>query len=149
MKFGRRKNTVTLVVAGLCFFSQAVFAVLFEPGVGVGLEYTDNATLVNENQVNDLITAGYVGARVSENEGALTYNATASFNNHSYTQDTYPDQRYFNLGASADWAMIKDRFNWFLRNSFNQRTVIALNSNTPDNLQDSNIFSFGAAWFVD
>ena len=144
MNFGRQKNTVTLVAVGLCFFSQVVFAVLFEPGVGVGLEYTDNATLVNENKVNDLITVAYVGARLSENEGALTYDATASFNNTSYTQDTFPDQRYFNLGASADWEMIKERFNWFLSDYFSQRTVVALNSNTPDNLQNDNAFTFGA-----
>ncbi len=119
-------------------------AVLFEPGVGIGVEYTDNATLVNEDKVNDLITVGYVGARLSENEGALTYDATTSFNNQSYTQDTFPDQHYFNLGASADWAMIKDRFNWFLSDYFSQRTVNTLNSNTPDNLQDTNVFTFGA-----
>jgi hypothetical protein len=135
MTFGRRKNTVTLVAVGLCFFSQVVRAVFFEPGVGVGLEYTDNATLVDEDKVNDLITVGYVGARLSEDEGALTYDAAASFNNTSYTQDTFPDKRYFNLGAHADWAMIKDRFNWFLSDSFSQRSVVALNSNTPDNLR--------------
>ena len=95
MNFGRRKNTVTFIAAGLFFFSPGVFAVLFEPGVGLGVEYTDNATLVNEDKVNDLITVGYVGARLSENEGALKYDATASSNNTSYTQDTFPDQRYF------------------------------------------------------
>ena len=99
---------------------------------------------MNENKVNDLITVGYVGARLSENEGALTYDATTLFNNQSYTQDTFPDKHYFNLRGSADWAMIKDRFNWFLSDSFNQRTVNTLNSNTPDNLQDSNAFTFGA-----
>jgi hypothetical protein len=144
MNFGREKYTVTLVAVGLCFFSQVVIAALFEPGVGVGLEYTDNVTLVNEDTVDDLITAGYVGARLSEDKGALTYDATAAFNNHSYTQDTYPDQRYFTLGARVDWAMIKERFNWFSSNTFSQRTVNSLNSNTPDNLQDTNAFTFGA-----
>ena len=144
MNFGRRKHTVTLVATGLCFFSQVSFAVLFEPGVGIGAEYTDNAALTRDDQVNDTITTAYVGARISENEGALTYDATTSFNNQHYTQDTFSDQYHFNLGASADWEMIKNRFNWFLSNSFSQRTVVALNSNTPDNLQDNNIFTFGA-----
>ena len=144
MNFVRRKYTVTLVAAWLCFFSQVVFAVLFEPGVGVGLRYTDNATLVSENKVNDLITTSYVGARLSDNEGALTYDTMASFSNDSYTQDTFPDKRYFNLGASADWAMVKERFNWFLNDRFTQRRVNTLDSNTPDNLQNSNVFTFGA-----
>lgn len=144
MNLGRRKYTVTFVVVWLCFFSQAAFSVYFEPGVGVGVEYTDNATLVKENKVNELITVGYVGARLSENEGALTYAATAALNNTRYTQDAFVDQQFFRLGANADWEMVKERFDWFLSNYFNQRKVVALNSNTPDNLQDSNVFTFGA-----
>jgi hypothetical protein len=116
----------------------------FQPGIGVGLEYTDNAKLTADNKVNDLITIGYVGARFSEDEGPLTYNATTSFNNQSYTQDTYPDQHYFNLAGSADWEMIKDRFDWTLSDYYSQRPVNTLDSNTPDNLQDENAFNFGA-----
>ncbi|GMR01129.1 MAG: hypothetical protein BMS9Abin19_0484 [Gammaproteobacteria bacterium] len=144
MNFGRQKNIVTFVAAGLCFFSQAVFAVLFEPGAGVGLDYTDNSTLVNENKLNDLVTVGYVGARLSENEGALMYDTAAAYNNTSYTQNTFPDRGYLNLQANADWEMVKEQFNWLLSDSFTQRRVVTLNSNTPDNLQDSNIFTFGA-----
>lgn len=144
MNYKRRKGIIALVVASLCSFSQAGFAVLFEPGVGVGIEYTDNATLVKEKKVNDFVVVGYAGARISENEGALTYDATATSNNTNYAKKAFPDQRYFNLGAGADWAMIRGRFNWFLRDIYNQRTINALNTNTPDNLQNSNIFSFGA-----
>jgi hypothetical protein len=141
---GPRKYTVTLVAVGLYFFSQVACAVLFEPGIGLGLEYTDNATLSPNAAVEDLITVGYVGARLSESEGSLKYDASAAFNKNNYVRDTYEDQRYFNLGASADWEMIKDRFNWFLSNSFGQRPINTLNSNTPDNIEDSNVFTFGA-----
>jgi hypothetical protein len=85
-----------------------------------------------------------VGARLSEDEGPLTYDASTSFNNVSYTQDTFPDQHYFNLAGRADWEMIKDRFNWFLSDYFSQRTVNTLTANTPDNLQNTNTFIFGA-----
>lgn len=144
MNFSRREYIVTLVAVGLCFFSQAVFALLFEPGVGAGLEHTNNATLVSENEVNGLTTIGYVGAHILEDEGALTYDAAAVFNNRRYTPDTSPEKRYFGLGATADWEMVRDRFNWFLRDYFNQRTINSLNSNTPENLQNSNAFTFGA-----
>ncbi len=141
---GLRKYTVTLVAAGLYFFSQAACAVLFEPGIGLGLEYTDNATLSPDAAVEDLITAGYVGARLSENEGSLKYDASAAFNKHNYVRDTYEDQRYFYLDAQADWEMIRDRFNWFLSNRYSQIPVLSLDSNTPDNIQDTNVFNFGA-----
>ena len=119
---GLRKYTVTLVAAGLYFFSQVACAVLFEPGIGLGLEYTDNATLSPDATVEDLITVGYVGARLSENEGPLKYDVSAAFNKHNYVRDTYEDQRYFNLGARADWEMIRERFNWFLSNRYSQRS---------------------------
>jgi hypothetical protein len=141
---GLRKYTVTLVAAGLYFFSQVACAVLFEPGIGLGLEYTDNATLTPEATVEDLITVGYVGARLSENEGSLKYDVSAAFNKQNYVRDTYEDQRYFNLGARADWEMIRERFNWFLSNRYSQVPVVSTGSNTPDNIQDSNAFTFGA-----
>ena len=140
----RRRYYLCLAFAGLYLSCKMVVALEFQPGIGVGVEYTDNARLEPDNQVYDLITIGYVGARISENEGPLTYDATTLFNNQSYTQDTYPDQHYFNLAGRADWVMIKDRFNWFLSDSFTQRTVNTLAANTPDNLQDTNAFGFGA-----
>ena len=129
----RRKYYLCLAFAGLCFNCKMAFALDFQPGIGVGVEYTDNARLEPDNQVDELITIGYVGARISENEGPLTYSALTSFNNQGYTQDTYPDQHHFNLAGNVDWVMIKDRFNWFLSDVFSQRTVNTLAANTPTN----------------
>ena len=140
----RRRYYLCLVFAGLYLSCKMVDALEFQPGVGVGVEYTDNAELAPDNEVNDLITIGYVGARILDNEGPLTYNATTLFNNQSYTQDTFPDQHFFNLAGRADWVMIKKRFNWFLSDNFSQRTVNTFAANTPDNLQDTNFFTFGA-----
>ena len=140
----RRRYYLCMAFAGLCLSCKTVIALEFQPGVGIGAEYTDNAELAPDNEVNDLITVAYVGARISENDGPLTYDALTSFNNQSYTQDTFPDRRYFNFAGSADWEMIKDRFNWFLSDTYSQRTVNTLDANTPDNLQDTNTFIFGA-----
>lgn len=144
MNFGRRKLVVIPAVIWLCFFSRVVFAVLFEPGIGAGVEYTDNAKLSNQDTVDDVITTGYVGARLFEDEGALVYDIAALFNNQSFTKESFADQQYLTLGATADWEMVKEYFNWFLRNNFTQRTVNSLDANTPDNIQDANVFTFGA-----
>ena len=133
-----------LAFAGFCLVCKTVFALEFQPGVGIGVEYTDNAELAPDNEVYDLMTIGYVGARLAEKEGPLTYDATTSFNNQSYSRDSFADQRYFNLAAKADWEMIKERFNWTLSDNFSQRTVNTLDANTPENLQDTNAFIFGA-----
>jgi len=140
----RRRYYLYLVFAGLCLGYKVAFALEFQPGIGVGAEYTDNARLAPDNEVEDLVAVGFVGASIAENEGPLQYGAAASVNQQHYTQDTFADTRYFNLVLDSEWEMIRERFNWFLRDRFNQRTVNSLDSNTPDNIQDTNVFIFGA-----
>lgn len=140
----RYRSLVCITVLSWLASYGANAGVRFEPGVGIGLEYTDNAELSPDTVVEDLIAVTYVGGRVSDNEGPLNYNVSALFNKNNYTRDTFEDQRYFNLAARVDWAMIKDRFGWFLSDNFSQRSIVSSNSNTPTNQQDSNIFTFGA-----
>ena len=47
----------------------------------------------------------------------------------------------------SDWAMIRDRFDWRLSNLYTQRLVINTDPNTPDNIQDTNVFTLGANMF--
>ena len=145
VKLREQRNYFFLLIFSASVFSAKAVATLeFQPGVGVGVEYTDNVSLLPDNAIDDVITVAHVGARLLEDEGRLKYNATTSFDDHKYMQETFADQHYFNLDASADWEMIKHRFNWTLSDYFSQRTVNSLNSAVPDNLQDSNIFTIGA-----
>jgi len=142
------KLVKSLVFATLLLCNFNLLAFEFEPGVGIGLEYTDNATLSTDNTVDDLIAVGYVGARLAEDNGPVRADITASLNHHRYTKDTFEDQRYFNLGATAGWEMIQNRFDWFLSNFYSQRPINSTDPNTPDNIQDSNFFTFGASMFL-
>jgi hypothetical protein len=144
MYLQQRNYLSYLAFAGFLICNQAYAAFVFEPGVGVGVEYTDNVALTRDNQLDDTITVGYVGAGISENEGSLIYDAVTSYNNYHYTQDTYPDEQYFYLSGRADWEMIRDRFNWFAEDRYRQLPIVALDSNTPTNIQDTNYFNFGA-----
>ena len=103
-----RKKLLRVLILAVACHSGISGAVKFEPGVGLGLEYTDNATLSPDDTVDDLIAATYVGAQLLENEGSMQYDVSAAFNKHNYTKDTYEDQRYFNLALSADWEMINE-----------------------------------------
>ncbi|VAW54803.1 hypothetical protein MNBD_GAMMA06-619 [hydrothermal vent metagenome] len=133
----------TLVFTGLLFNPAIGLALEFQPGIGVGFEYTDNAGLTEDNKESDLIAIGYVGASLAEKTGPLQYAATTSFNNQSYTQGTFPDQRYFNLAADVDWEVARDYLNIFVSDYYSQRPVRTLNANTPNNIQDSNIITLG------
>jgi hypothetical protein len=119
----------------------------FDVGVGAGAEYTNNVTLVKENPIEDVIVVSYLGARLIDLTGPVTADVTATMNNQRYTNGTYRNSRYFTLAAGVDWEMIKDRFDWQLNNLLTQGLVINTDPNTPDNTQDTNVFTFGANMF--
>lgn len=138
------KYLKSIVLPGLLIYSCSLTALEFEPGIGLGFEYTDNATLAPVNELDDLIAIGYVGFNLIETGGPVEADISAALNHQRYTKDTFDDQRYFNLNLITGWEMIEDRFDWILQNFYNQRPIDTLDPNTPDNVQDTNIFTFGA-----
>ena len=116
---------------------------LFEPGVGLGLQYTDNAGLTPDHANDDLIALGYVGAHIDERSGPLSLGATTSLSYEHYTDGTFSDQHYFNLNTTAGWDMIRDRVNWLARDFFTQRLRNTLDRSTPSNIENVNIFNLG------
>ncbi len=145
---GHRKRLISL--CGLFVFGHGtlVRALEIQPSIGVGAEYTDNATLSSSRKKSDTITTTYIGANIKHNVGTLQAQADTSFDTQHYTQGTFGDQSYFNLNTLLDWEMVKHRFHWSIRDIFNQRPVISTNVNTPANLQNSNIFTLGANWLI-
>ena len=108
----KQSYLICVAVVGFLFCYKATAVVDFEPSVGAGLRFTDNARLTPVEPIEDIVAMGYVGARVSENEGPFQYGATTSLEKQNYTQDSYDDKRYFQLDALVNWEMVKDHFNW-------------------------------------
>ena len=144
MVLSQRSYFLCLIFTALSVTGKASVAAEFEPGIGVGAEYTDNVKLTTNDKIGDLISVGYVGARFFENEGYAKYDVATSLNKQTYAKGSFDDGRYFSLAADVDVEMIEGRFNWILSDYFTQRTVNTLDPNTPDNLQDTNAFTFGA-----
>jgi len=137
-RLARPALLIALALAG-----SVASALEIKPGIGAGLLYTDNAALTSDNEDNDLVAVGYLGADISENEGPFRSSVKSSLIYQHYTEDTFSDQYYLNLNALAGWEMIRDRLDWKAENFFTQRPVNSLNANTPDNRQDTNVFTFG------
>ncbi len=131
-----------LLLAGMSLHIQTASA-LFEPGVGIGLQYTDNAGLTSDNEDDDLVVLGYVGANIDKSSGSLNLNAVTSLTYENYTNNTFSDQYYFDLNAKAGWEMVRNRVNWVMRDFFTQRLRTSIDRATPANIEDINIFNFG------
>jgi len=127
----------------LLALSPLASALEFEPFVGAGVRFTDNAKLTENNEDSDQILTGSVGANITENNGPVRANANTSLSYENYLDNTYGDKYWFNLGATAGWEMIRDRVDWGVRDYFTQRQINNLDSDTPSNTQNTNAFSFG------
>lgn len=128
----------------LMFAAGAATALEFRPGIGVGVQHTDNAANQANNEKEDLIVSSAVSASIKSNDGPFAFDAATSLSKDKYTQGTFNDQQYFYLNMNANWQIVKDRFSWFLNDKFTQRSIRAININTPNNIQDTNAFTLGA-----
>jgi len=127
----------------LLALSPLASALEFEPFVGAGVAYTNNVKLTEDNEDSDQILNGLVGAKITENDGPLRANADTSLSYENYLDNTYGDKYWFNLNATAGWEMIRDRVDWVVRDYFTQNQINNLDSDTPSNTQNTNVFSFG------
>jgi hypothetical protein len=132
-----------IVLTGLLVGSPVVTALEIEPGVGVGLLHTDNARLTADDEEDDLIVVGYVGAKIDENRGPLSLNAETELIYLDYTKGTFSDQNYPGLRLEAGYEQIRDRLDWQVQDYFTQTLVDSNDGANPDNIRNTNVFTFG------
>ena len=132
-----------ILLAVLLVGSPVVIALEIESGVGAGLLYTDNARLSADNEEDDLIVVGSVGAKIDENSGPLRLKAEAELIHLHYTKDTFSSQNYPGLRLTGGYEQIRGRLDWQVQNYFSQRLVDTDEGATPDNIQNTNVFTFG------
>jgi hypothetical protein len=143
MQPNRMRGLKLGLLSVLLALSPLASALKLEPFVGTGVEFTNNAKLTENNEDSDQILIGLVGAKISENNGPFRADADTSLIYENYLENTYGDKFWFNLNATADWEMIKDRIDWGVRNYFSQTQINNLDADTPSNNQNTNVFSFG------
>ena len=114
-----------------------------KPSTSLAIQHTDNVRKVANNEETDLIMTGSVGASLNADTGPFKLDANTSLKYIDYTQGTFEPQRYFNLNATANWAMLKDRFDWKLQDFLTQQPIDPLHPDTPDNIQGTNVLTFG------
>ena len=143
MQLNRMRGLKLGLLSVLLSLSPVASALEIEPFVGTGVKFTDNAKLTEKNEDSDQILNGLVGAKITENDGPVRANANTSLSYENYLDNTYGDKYWFNLSATAGWEMIRDRVDWGVYDYFTQSQINNLDSDTPSNTQNTNVFSFG------
>jgi hypothetical protein len=118
-------------------------ALEFEPSVGAGLAYTDNADLAHDNEEDDIATIGYLGATLRKDSGPLLVDAVSAVTYQKYLDDTVGDEKYFNLNSTAEWEQMRGRLYWDASNFYTQRKIDSLQAARTSNTQNTNAFTLG------
>ncbi|MEZ5543320.1 MAG: outer membrane beta-barrel protein [Pseudomonadota bacterium] len=111
--------------------------------LNLGMTYTDNSKLTSTNEDSDWIVNTTAGVTVFEDTGAFTTGISASLEHLEYLNGTFANRNYYSLNGVASWEQFKDRLVWQVEDYFAQVPVDTLDAFTPDNIQDTNVFSFG------
>ena len=118
-----------------------------EYGVGAGLEYSSNIARSQTDGQDDVVGIGNVALSVNKEEGRLRVNSNASLSYQNFKNDTFSDQTLFDLKLDSEGRIVKDRFSWILSDYFTQRPTRSIDPQTPDNQEDTNIFTTGPDLF--
>ena len=111
--------------------------------VGTGVSYTDNATLVDTDQISE--TIGSVGGSIDLTRKGSRLDATVR---GAGAYSTYFDNTYNNqfLGSAATTILFRlfgDTLTWSLDDTFGQTTTNEFEPSTPDNQGNTNVVSTG------
>jgi hypothetical protein len=108
------------------------------------MAFTDNATKVDANEVDDQILSAQIGGTLAKTEGAATGNASYSLSHQQYLDDTFGDRNYLKLGSVLNWAPVNSRVNVTVQDYFTQTAVDNLAVDVPTNRQNTNAFSISS-----
>jgi outer membrane protein assembly factor BamA len=111
--------------------------------ISAGVGYTDNARLTRTDK--DSETLGMVGLNlaIDEQTRRLSTEIDANLSYVEYLDNSYGSEVYGTATADLNLAILPERFDWYLRDTFGQASENRLRADTPDNRGYLNTFSTG------
>jgi hypothetical protein len=146
MWLGNGNRLCCFVFFALLLFTQAAYALKLAPEASAGLKYSNNVLLQEANEKSSLVYTGLMGISIEEHSKLFSLTANTSIRSESYANSeiNVDDKYYFNLGLSTKMDVIQRRLSFQLGNNFKQTIIDTSTPRVPDNIQDTNVFTFGS-----
>ncbi len=146
----RNNGTRQLLVLGL--LSVVLPEVSMAANVGYGLSYSathsDNITLANTNPTPDWLSSTQAQVAWQDNDTpTVAARLYSQLRFDEYARHTYDRQTYFLLNSAATW-LVTPAFSWTGEDYYGQVPINPFVSNTPNNLENVNVFTTGPNWAV-
>ena len=132
-----------LLLTGL-FLAQQLLALDTDFELAVGVGYSDNISRVDASRdIDEVITAAVLTLNLEEKSERLDLNAQSSVSLVSYQDNTFDDETFGFITASALIRLSKQNFSWFFAENLGQVVINPLQAETPDNRENMNYFTTG------
>jgi len=145
---GKRDTVVVLALALCGFCPPASFAGEFDYGVGYSAEHSDNITRVSTNEQSGWIHSLLAEFSYQERSTDVIAHVLAQARYNTYQNNTYGDQKLFDLNSSAVWTISPQRFFWTVQDYYQQGLIDSTGVDTPTNRTNLNVLSTGPDLYV-
>lgn len=116
-------------------------------GFGYISEYTTNIERVSEvgptQPTDEWINTLVAGASYTENTADFAANVVGQVELRDYAKNSFSEDIFGTLAASALWTLSPQRFTWTLENAFRMVTLDPTVASTPRNVAGANAFETG------
>lgn len=147
----RDGSTGRLVAVGLFLASIPATSSAVDYGYGLGYraEHSDNMALTSTNPRNDWLNVAQAQFALQD---VTSPNVTARIYSlleyDDYLHNTFNDQTLFFLNSAATWFIRPQRLSWTAEDYYGQIPINPFAVNTPNNMQNVNVFSTGPNLFL-
>lgn len=111
--------------------------------LGVGAEYSDNIRRVAVNPESDTIVTASLASDLRRATTRYDLGLNTDLAYDYYTGDTYDAELRGNALLDFDVQIVRNRFSWYVEDSFGQLQLAAATPDTPDNRENLNVLTTG------
>lgn len=136
-----KKISYGILLWCMCLGQGVALNISFDARVGV--EWSDNITRVEENNIQQVTTVYDISGTLNHQARRYSLNLRPSIIFRDYQGDRFTDQTFTMLDGSLLFRVRPGTFDWSFENFLTQTLVDQLAVPTPFGLQDTNVFFTG------
>lgn len=108
-----------------------------------GVEHSDNIALTAQEPISEDVLIPGMSFAYLQQGASLQANIAGNLEYRNYLSQRFSDQTQLQLAGQANWTIVPARLDLAMQDYAGVQPIDRLASNGPDNLQQTNVFTFG------
>lgn len=135
-------------VALLLLVPMAAQAVRVDYTVGGSVLHSDNIGLTESDPVDETVVSPQFSFTAEQTGSTVQLKARGDAQYLDYLDDSFDDELRGRFAGQLNWVVLPERMNFVVEDYLDRQPINALNSFTPSNLQQINVFALGPTFYA-